>query len=76
MGKNSKNGKHRNGKTAEVAAPARATQAAASGGGWTMNGRRAAGEITLEQFCRALAAHLLLGSHPGLLQSVMAPDTA
>jgi hypothetical protein len=32
--------------------------------------------ITLEQFCRALAAHLLLASHPDLLHSVMAPETA
>lgn len=32
--------------------------------------------ITLEQFCRALAAHLLMASHPGLLHSVMAPETA
>lgn len=32
--------------------------------------------ITLEQFCRALAAHLLMSSHPGLLHSVMAPETA
>jgi hypothetical protein len=33
-------------------------------------------EITLEQFCRALAAHLLLGAHPHLLQEFMAPETA
>jgi hypothetical protein len=32
--------------------------------------------ITMEQFCRALAAHLLLASHPNLLHSVMAPETA
>lgn len=32
--------------------------------------------ITLEQFCRALAAHLLMASHPNLLHSVMAPETA
>jgi hypothetical protein len=32
--------------------------------------------MTLEQFCRALAAHLLLASHPDLLHSVMAPETA
>ena len=32
--------------------------------------------ITLEQFCRALAAHLLMASHPSLLHSVMAPETA
>jgi len=34
------------------------------------------GQMTLEQFCRALAAHLLLGSRPELLHSVMAPETA
>jgi len=34
------------------------------------------GAMTLEQFCRVLAAHLLLGSHPELLHSVMAPETA
>ncbi len=32
--------------------------------------------ITLEQFCRALAAHLLLAAHPDLLHSIMAPETA
>ena len=32
--------------------------------------------ITLAQFCRALAAHLLLASHPDVLHSVMAPETA
>lgn len=32
--------------------------------------------ITLEQFCRALAAHLLMASHPDLLHSTMAPETA
>jgi len=32
--------------------------------------------VTLEQFCRALAAHLLLAAHPDLLHSVMAPETA
>ena len=32
--------------------------------------------ITLVQFCRALAAQVLLSSHPDLLHSVMAPETA
>ena len=32
--------------------------------------------MTLQQFCRALAAHLLLGHHPELLEGFMAQDTA
>ena len=32
--------------------------------------------VTLEQFCRALAAHLLMSSHPNLLHSALAPETA
>lgn len=33
-------------------------------------------QMTLEQFCRALAAHLLMSAHPNLLQSALAPETA
>jgi hypothetical protein len=32
--------------------------------------------ITLEQFCRALAAHLLLSSHGGSLHDFRAPEIA
>jgi hypothetical protein len=32
--------------------------------------------FTLEQLCRALAAHCLLTSHPGLLHQFLAPETA
>jgi len=32
--------------------------------------------FTLEQLCRALAAHALLSGHPELLQTFMAPETA
>jgi hypothetical protein len=32
--------------------------------------------FTLEQLCRALAAHCLLSSHPGLLHEFLAPETA
>lgn len=32
--------------------------------------------ITLEQFCRALAAHLLLCSHPNALHGFLAPEIA
>ena len=32
--------------------------------------------FTLDQLCRALAAHVLLSAHPDLLHSVMAPETA
>jgi hypothetical protein len=31
---------------------------------------------TLEQFCRALAAHCLISSHPGKLHEFFAPETA
>ncbi len=32
--------------------------------------------MTLEQFCRAFAAHLLLGQRPEALQGFMGPETA
>jgi hypothetical protein len=32
--------------------------------------------FTLEQLCRALAAHCLLTAHPGLLHEFLAPETA
>jgi hypothetical protein len=32
--------------------------------------------FTLEQLCRALAAHCLLTAHPGLLYEFLAPETA
>jgi hypothetical protein len=32
--------------------------------------------FTLEQLCRALAAHCLLSSHPGMLHEFLAPETA
>ena len=32
--------------------------------------------MTLEQFCRALAAHLLLGQRPEVLHGFMGPETA
>jgi len=31
--------------------------------------------ITLEQLCRALAAHVLMSAHPHLLHGVLAPET-
>ena len=34
------------------------------------------GDITLEQLCRALAAHVLMSAHPHLLHDFMAPETA
>ena len=33
-------------------------------------------EMTLEQFCGTLAAHLLMSSHPNLPHSALAPETA
>jgi hypothetical protein len=35
-----------------------------------------AASFTLEQLCRALAAHCLLSSHPGLLHQFLAPEIA
>jgi hypothetical protein len=32
-------------------------------------------QITLEQLCRALAAHALMSAHPHLLHEFMAPET-
>jgi hypothetical protein len=32
--------------------------------------------FTLEQLCRALAAHCLLTAHPSLLHEFLAPETA
>jgi hypothetical protein len=32
--------------------------------------------FTLEQLCRALAAHCLLTAHPGRLHEFLAPETA
>ena len=32
--------------------------------------------FTLEQLCRALAAHCLLTAHPNLLHDFLAPETA
>lgn len=32
--------------------------------------------FTLQQLCRALAAHALLSTHPDLLQTFLAPETA
>jgi hypothetical protein len=34
------------------------------------------GGFTLEQLCRALAAHCLLSSHPDALKVFLAPETA
>jgi hypothetical protein len=32
--------------------------------------------ITLEQLCRALAAHVLMVAHPHMLHEALAPETA
>lgn len=32
--------------------------------------------FTLEQLCRALAAHCLLSAHPNMLHEFLAPETA